>query len=349
MRFRRSGETVRNVKFRSCRPPRDQPSPHAAEPLLNVTVHDACPAAQHGRVRDSNGRSMVREQRQDDAYTVLYFQRLAADLMQFRCKPQRLGKRRRMVKITRKPKALMHLPNGLVRITHCYRYEGVTRVTADTRIMAPVLQGLLAMHVASVESKSVRDMLACRGKGASYHEDWPRCVVSLQRKRGIPACVCHVEQLIQQSAGSHQITAREGDQPRPPDGWKKICDSPCLTRQLAGPSVHASDLRCRRGFRRHQRRPQSNQQLQLLLGVCVSVRQRFEQLQRVPKMRGRLLVGRPPCCPVSCPSPIANGLRSQSGLSVMSSKNFRLGLADIGKLPLKDTCYTCVQFVSLGA
>jgi hypothetical protein len=106
---------------------------------------------------------MVREQREDDAYKVLHFLRLAADLMQFRSKPQCLGKRRGMVKITRKPKAFLHLPNGLVRITHCYRYEGVTRVTADARIMAPVLKSLLAMRVASVERKSVRDMLACRG------------------------------------------------------------------------------------------------------------------------------------------------------------------------------------------
>src|SRR6266566_1529768 len=177
MRFRCSGETVRNVKFRPCCTPRGQSFPHHCEALLNVSLHNACPAAQHGRVRDSNGRSMVREQREDDAYKVLYFLRLAADLVQLCRKPQRLGKRGGMIKIARKPKAFLHLPNGLVRITHRCSNEGVTHVTADARIMAPILQGLLAMHVASVESKSARDMMACRGKGASYHEAWPCCVV----------------------------------------------------------------------------------------------------------------------------------------------------------------------------
>src|SRR3984957_20636966 len=144
MRFPCSGETVRNVKFRSCRTPRGQSFPHDGEALLNVTLHDACPAAQHGCVRDPNGRSMVREQREDNAYKVLYFLRLAADLVQFRCKPQRLGKRRGMVKITRKPKAFMHLPNGLVRITHCRRNESIARVTADARVMTSILQRLLS-------------------------------------------------------------------------------------------------------------------------------------------------------------------------------------------------------------
>ena len=75
-----------------------------------------------------------------------------------------------MVKLTRKPKAFLHLPDGLVRITHYCGDEGINHVTADTRIMAPILQGLLAMRVASVESKSASDMMACRGKGASYHK-----------------------------------------------------------------------------------------------------------------------------------------------------------------------------------
>src|SRR6202790_1651031 len=105
MRFRCSGETVRNMKFRSCCTPRGQSFPHDSEALLNVTLHDACPAAQHGCVRDPNGRSMVREQREDDAYKVLYFLRLAADLMQFRSKPQRPGKRGGRAQNTRKPKA----------------------------------------------------------------------------------------------------------------------------------------------------------------------------------------------------------------------------------------------------
>jgi hypothetical protein len=154
---------------------------------------------------------MIRKQRENDAHKVLYFLRLAADLMQFRCKPERLGKRRGMVKITRKPKAFMHLPNRLVRITHHCRNEGVSLVTAHSWIMARVLEVLLPMRVASVESKSVRDMLACRGKGASYRECWPCRVVSLQHERGILACVRHAEQLIHQSASGRQIAAREGD------------------------------------------------------------------------------------------------------------------------------------------
>jgi hypothetical protein len=113
---------------------------------------------------------MAREQREDDAHRVLYFLRLAADLVQFCCKPQRLGKRGGMVNLTRKPKAFLHLPDGLIRITHYCGDEGVDHVTADTRIMAPILQGLLAMRVASVESKSGREMMACRGKGTGYHK-----------------------------------------------------------------------------------------------------------------------------------------------------------------------------------
>lgn len=193
MRFRRSGKTVRNVKFRPCCAPRDQPFPHDGEALLNVSLHDARPAAQHGRVRDSDGRPMAREQWESDAHRVLDFLRLAADLVQFCCRPQRLGKRGGMVKITRKPKAFLHLPNGLVRITRCRGNECVDHVTADARIMASILQGLLAMRFASVDSKSARDMMACRGKGASFQKDWPCCVVSLQHKCGIPACVRHAE------------------------------------------------------------------------------------------------------------------------------------------------------------
>src|ERR1700692_145921 len=119
----------------------------------------------------------------------------------------------------------MHLPNGLIQITHCCRNEGVTRVAADPRIMAPVLQRLLAMRFASVKSKSVRDMLACGGKCASCHEAGPCSMVSLQCKRVIPACVCHTEQLIHQSAGSPEITGREGGQPGAPHCWKKISDA----------------------------------------------------------------------------------------------------------------------------
>ena len=74
-----------------------------------------------------------------------------------------------------------------------------------------------------------------------------------------------------------------------------------------------------------------------------SVRQRFEQLYCVPKMCDRLLIGRPLCCAISRPLPIIDGLLSQSGLSVMSSENFGLDLADIWKLPLKDTCYVGMQ------
>jgi hypothetical protein len=64
---------------------------------------------------------MAREQREDDAHRVLYFLRLAADLVQFCCKPQSLGKRGGMVNLTRKPKAFLHLPDGLVRITAAMR------------------------------------------------------------------------------------------------------------------------------------------------------------------------------------------------------------------------------------
>ncbi len=154
---------------------------------------------------------MAREQREDDAHGLLYFLRLAADLVQFCCKPQRLGKRGGMVELTRKPKALLHLPDGLVRITHHRGDEGVDNMTADARIMAPILQGLLAMRVASVESKSASDMMACRDKGASCHKVWPCGVVSLQRERGIPASARHAEQFIHQPAGRRQITRREGD------------------------------------------------------------------------------------------------------------------------------------------
>ena len=82
---------------------------------------------------------MAREQREDDAHGVLYFLRLAADLVQFCSKPQRLGKRGAMVKRTRKPKTFLHLPDGLVRITHYCGDEGVDHITADARIMAPIL------------------------------------------------------------------------------------------------------------------------------------------------------------------------------------------------------------------
>jgi hypothetical protein len=154
---------------------------------------------------------MAREQWENDAHRVLYFLRLAADLVQFCCKPQRLGKRGSMVKITRKPNAFLQLPDGPVRITHYCGYEGVVHVTADARIMASILQGLLAMRVASVESKSGRDMMACRGKEAGYHKVWPCCVVSLQCDGGIFATLCHAEQLIYQSASRCQIPTREGD------------------------------------------------------------------------------------------------------------------------------------------
>ena len=150
---------------------------------------------------------MAREQREDDAHGVLYFLRLTADLVQFCGKPQRLGKRGGVIKITRKPKACLQLPDRLVRITHYCGDKGVDHVTADARIMAPILQSLLAMRVASVERKSGRDMMACRGKGASNHKVCPGCVVSLQPERGIPAGVCHAEQLIHQSAGRRQITS----------------------------------------------------------------------------------------------------------------------------------------------
>src|SRR5258705_10500775 len=66
-------------------------------------------------------------------------------------------------------------------------------------------------------------------------------------------------------------------------------------------------------------------------------------------MCDRLLIGRPLCCAISGPLPIIDGLLSQSGLSVMSSKNFGLDLADIRKLPLKDACYARMQVVSLYA
>jgi len=211
MCFRCSDETVRNVKFRPCCTPRSQPFPHDGEALLKASLHDARPAAQHVRVRDSDGRPVAREQRKDDAHRLFYFLRLAADLVQFGYKPQRLGKRGAMVKITRKPKAFLHLPDGVVRITHYCGDEGVDHVTADARIMAPVLQGLLAMRVASVQSKSARDMMARHGKGASCHKVWPCSVVRLQHERGIPARVCHAEQFIHQSAGRRQIASRERD------------------------------------------------------------------------------------------------------------------------------------------
>jgi len=47
-------------------------------------MHDARPAAQHVRVRDSDGRPVAREQRKDDAHRLFYFLRLAADLVQFK-------------------------------------------------------------------------------------------------------------------------------------------------------------------------------------------------------------------------------------------------------------------------
>ena len=61
MRFRCPGETVRNVKFRPCCTPRGQPFPHDGEALHDVSLHNARPAAQHGRVRDFDGRPMARE------------------------------------------------------------------------------------------------------------------------------------------------------------------------------------------------------------------------------------------------------------------------------------------------
>ena len=79
--------------------------------------------------RASSGRTALTESS--------YFLRLTADLVQFCCKPQRLGKRGGVIKITRKPKACLQLPDRLVRITHYCGDKGVDNVTADARIMAP--------------------------------------------------------------------------------------------------------------------------------------------------------------------------------------------------------------------
>src|SRR5258706_14157797 len=114
MCLRCSDETVRNVKFRPCCTPRSQPFPRDGEALLKASLHDARPAAQHVRVRDSDGRPVAREQRKDDAHRLFYFLRLAADLVQFGYKPHPLGQGARMGTITANPSDSTLLPAASV-------------------------------------------------------------------------------------------------------------------------------------------------------------------------------------------------------------------------------------------
>lgn len=85
-----------------------------------------------------------------------------------------------MVEIARKRKSSLNLPDGPIRIPHGRNDERVACISADTRIMASILQSLLAMSVASIQRKARCDMVTRRGKCAGDHEEGPCCMMCLQ-------------------------------------------------------------------------------------------------------------------------------------------------------------------------
>src|ERR1700756_3750505 len=123
--------------------------------MVSLSLHDPRPTAQHGRVRNPNGRSVHGEHGQDLAHIFLHFRWLSANLVKLRCKPKRLRKRGGMVKSARKRESLLYFLKGLIRISHRRGYARFGHVPTNSRIMAAILQGLQAMRFASIERNSL--------------------------------------------------------------------------------------------------------------------------------------------------------------------------------------------------